>query len=155
MPAPRGSGRIADLDPALEEWESQPILGQGYSTRRTGAETGHQDQILDNQWLKTLLETGAVGAFAWLWLFARFLRRLGAEAKVDLSDRGQLLVAVAASVASFAFGMFFYDAFSFIQVTFLLFILLGVGATTLSMKPQERAVREARVPPRLATPQPS
>ena len=35
--------------------------------------------------------------------------------------------------------MFFFDAFSFIQVTFLLFILLALGASTLltARPPQE------------------
>jgi hypothetical protein len=145
-----GSGRVADLDPALEEWEAQPLLGQGYSTRQTGREAKNRAQILDNQWLKTLLETGALGAFAWAWLFMRFIRRLGAEAKVDRSDRGLLLVALTASVASYAVGMFFYDAFSFIQVTFILFVVLGLGAATLAIRPNERPVRVARMRPRLA-----
>ena len=28
-------------------------------------------QILDDQWLKTLVETGIIGVFGWLWLFFR------------------------------------------------------------------------------------
>jgi O-antigen ligase len=106
------------------------VLGQGYSTRQTGRED-RTSQILDDQWLKTLLETGIVGALAWLWLYVRFIRRAGAEAKIDRSDRGLLLVGLTASVTAFAVGMFFFDAFSFIQVTFLLFILLALGAATL------------------------
>jgi hypothetical protein len=129
-PGSAGSGRIADLDPALAEWAQRPVLGQGYSTRQTGRED-RTAQILDNQWLKTLLETGIVGALAWLWLYVRFIRRAGAEAKIDRSDRGLLLVGLTASVTAFAVGMFFFDAFSFIQVTFLLFILLALGAATL------------------------
>jgi hypothetical protein len=137
----QGSGRIADIDPALEEWEALPVLGQGYATRQVGREN-RQDQILDNQWLKTLLETGIVGVFAWAWLFTRFIRRLGAEAKRDQSDRGLLLVAITAGVAGFAAGMFFYDAFSFIQVTFILFVLLGLGASVV----RAPAVEPARAP---------
>jgi polysaccharide biosynthesis protein PslJ len=139
-----GSGRIADLDPALEEWESRPVLGQGFATRQTGREN-RQNHILDNQWLKTLLETGVVGAFAWFWLFARFTRRLGREAKCDLGERGFLLVALTASVVAFAVGMFFYDAFSFIQVTFLLFFLLALGAALLQL-PEARAPARPRPP---------
>jgi hypothetical protein len=129
-PGSAGSGRIADLDPALAEWAQNPVLGQGYSTRQTGRED-RRAQILDDQWLKTLLETGMVGVLAWLWLYLRFIRRAGAEAKVDSSDRGLLLVGLTASVTAFAVGMFFFDAFSFIQVTFVLFILLALGASTL------------------------
>jgi hypothetical protein len=129
-----GSGRIADLDPALAEWARQPVFGQGYSTRQTGREN-RQTQILDNQWLKTLLETGVVGTLAWVWLFARYWRRLGKESRYDVSDRGVLLVALVASTLSFAVGMFFYDAFSFIQVTFLAFIVLAFGAVALRLPP--------------------
>jgi polysaccharide biosynthesis protein PslJ len=136
-----GSGRIADLDPALAEWSQRPVFGQGYSTRQTGREN-RTAQILDNQWLKTLLETGIVGAFGWAWLYLRFIRKLGAEAKRDLADRGLLIVGLTASVAAFAVGMFFFDAFSFIQVTFVLFILLALGASTLATP---RPARKRRV----------
>lgn len=126
----RGSGRIADLDPALGEWSQQPLLGQGYGTRLTGREQSNAP-ILDNQWLKTLLETGLLGALAWLWVYVRFVRRLGRAAKEDDGERGWLLAALTASVTAFAVGMFLYDAFSFIQVTFLLFILCALGAALL------------------------
>ncbi len=42
-----------------------------------------------------------------------------------------LPVALAASVAMFAVSMFFFDAFGFIQATFLAFTLLGLSAVTL------------------------
>ena len=71
------------------------------------------------------------------WLFVRFLRRMRRAARGDDSPRGWLLVGAAASVAGFAIGMFTYDAFAFIQVTFLLFITLGVGAAALRMAPEE------------------
>jgi hypothetical protein len=132
----RGSGRIADLGPSLDEWSRQPVLGQGYSTRLTGRE--HTDQaaythILDNQWLKTLLETGVVGAAGWLWLVVAFVRRTGRRAKNEESDFGWLLGAISASVLAFAVGMFFYDTFSFIQVTFLFYILMALGAALLTL----------------------
>jgi hypothetical protein len=63
----------------------------------------------------------------------RAVRRLFREAKRDTSDRGWLLTALAASVASYAVGMFTYDAFSLHQVTFLVFILLGMAASALAL----------------------
>ena len=45
------------------------------------------------------------------------------------------MAALAASLAAFAVGMLTFDAFSFIQVTFLAFILLGLGGVML---PPER-----------------
>jgi hypothetical protein len=70
------------------------------------------------------------------------VRRFGKEAKRDDSARGWLLAAVAASTAAFAVGMLTYDAFSFIQVTFLLFIMVGIGASLL---PEPARVAELRV----------
>jgi hypothetical protein len=141
LPGYRGSGRLADVSPALEQYGRHPLLGDGFGTRIIDVNAF----ILDNQWLGTLLEVGALGAFAWLWLFLASVRRFGGEARRDVSQRGWLLGAFAAAVAAYAVGMFFYDAFAFVQVTFLLFILLGLGAALLQMRPVGE-VRPARAP---------
>jgi hypothetical protein len=130
-PGWRGSGRIADLGPAMQEFGGHPLFGQGFGTRQPGRELNNA-QILDDQWLKTLLETGIIGTFAWVWLLVRFARRTGRAAKADDSERGWLLTAITASVLAFSVGMFLYDTFSFIQVTFLFFIILGLGAAALA-----------------------
>jgi O-antigen ligase len=114
-----GSGRLADLSPTLSELSKNPLVGQGFSTRQPVKHP--ETAILDDQWLKTLAETGIIGALGWLWLFC---------------------LSIAASVTAFAAGMAFYDAFSFIQVTVMLFIVLGLGAalggSTLREVPPER-----------------
>jgi hypothetical protein len=144
-PGWRGSGRLADVGPTLDEFGERPLLGQGYGTRITGRGPDSNSLILDNQWLKTLVETGAVGAFAWVWLFVRFARRAGPAGKADEGERGWLLTALTASVLAFAVGMFFYDAFAFIQVTFLSYIMLALGAVALQAPPETRsAARAAR-----------
>jgi polysaccharide biosynthesis protein PslJ len=142
-PGGRGSGRIADIGPALGEFSERPLLGGGYGTRVVDEGPKTNALILDNQWLGTLLETGLIGGLAWLWLFVRAVRRFGARAKEDDSARGWLMAAMAASTAAFAVGMATFDAFSFIQVTFLAFILLGLGAVHLSPAPAEGRRRRA------------
>jgi hypothetical protein len=121
------AGRVADLAPTLAEVSEKPFLGYGFGTRIT---TGPDSNacILDNQWLGTLLEVGVVGALAWLWLFLGVLRRFGRVARGDPSPTGWLLAAVTASMTAYAVGMFTYDALGFVQVTFFLFIILGLGA---------------------------
>ena len=136
----KGSGRIADIRPSLSEFAQRPVLGEGLGTRVVDTATPNA-RILDDQWLSTLLETGAVGAFAWLWLYARFCRRLGREARADPGDRGLLLTALLASVISFAVGMLLFDAFSFVQVTFVLFILLALGVSLTRLEPATNAER--------------
>jgi hypothetical protein len=135
----RGSGRVADLGPALHnEFAVQPVFGQGFGTRIVDIGPKENAQILDNQWLVTLLETGAAGFAGWIWLFARFIRRLGRRAKRDPTDLGWLATALTASVTAYAVGMFFYDAFSFYQVTFFLFIMLGLGSALLASTAERR-----------------
>jgi O-antigen ligase len=153
-----GSGRLADVGPALGEWKRQPLFGEGFGTRVVdGSAAGAQANILDDQWLGTLLETGALGFAGWIWFFIRAVRRFGAEAKRDDSDRGWLLASFAAAVAAYAVGMLTYDAFSFIQVTFLLFIFVGLGSALLAERPVPVAFRAQREEQRRAelTPRPS
>ena len=121
------AGRVADLAPSLAEYSQKPLFGQGFGTRLTTGERANAC-ILDNQWLGSLLELGALGAVALLWLISRFIRRMGHYARSDQTHEGWLPTALAASVAAYAVGMLTFDAFAFIQVTFLLFILLGLGS---------------------------
>jgi hypothetical protein len=132
----RGQGRVADLGPAIDEWSQNPLLGQGYASRVVDGENPNA-QILDNQWLASLLETGLLGVLGIAWLFWRSVRRLGAAAKRNVSPQGSLFVGLAASIAAFAIGMLTFDAFSFIQVTFFLFMLLAVAASALAMERRE------------------
>jgi O-antigen ligase len=141
----RLSGRR--LGPQFEAIGAQPAFGQGYGTRVTTESTDpfaarlpeqriftKNARILDNQWLGTTVETGLIGFFAWIWLFGRFLRRTARGARSDRSARGWLLTAFTASTAAAAVGMFTYDTFSFIQVTFVLYFVLALGASTLMYK---------------------
>jgi O-antigen ligase len=136
------NGRLADIGPSLDEWSRRPVLGEGLGTRITGfTESFVNARILDDQWLGTLLETGIVGVAGWLFLLVRSVRRLGREAKADRSPRGWLMASLAASIAAFGVGMLTFDAFSFIQVTFLFWILLAFGAALL---PSGARLRESR-----------
>jgi O-antigen ligase len=115
----------------LREFSQTPLFGQGYATR--SVVFGQQNaQILDDQWLGNLLETGLIGTFAWAWLFRRSIRRLSRRAKDDADLPGWLAASVNASIIAFVVGMFTFDAFAFAQVTMVVFILLAVGATLLA-----------------------
>jgi polysaccharide biosynthesis protein PslJ len=127
-----GSGRLADLGPGLHEAKSYALFGEGFGTRIT--EWGRANApILDDQWLNTLLETGALGILSWIWLFGRAYRRLARGARSDDSSHGWLLAALAASIVAFPIGMMTYDAFSFIQVNLMVYVLLALGAVLLQV----------------------
>jgi len=126
-------GRLRLLGPSLDEWAQRPLFGQGEGTRITGFEAPNRNApILDNEWLGTLLELGVLGFAAWAWLLLRAVRRLGARARDAPAEEGWLFAGLAASVAAFGVGMFTYDAFSFIQVTFVFWILLGLASSLLA-----------------------
>lgn len=124
------AGRLADLGPAMQTWEQDPLLGLGFGTSITVGPKANAP-ILDDQWLGSLIETGALGVFAWGWFFVRFIRRTGREAKRSDSDRSWLMAAFCASITAFAIGMVTYDAFSFIQETLIMFILVALGCSAL------------------------
>jgi polysaccharide biosynthesis protein PslJ len=133
-----GSGRLADVGPSLEEWSRTPIFGQGFGTRLPStSDDVINAMILDNQWLSSLLELGLLGAIALVWLFVRATRRLGRVARVNDEPHGWLLTGLCASIAAFAIGMFTFDAFSFTQVTFLVFIMLGLSAAALRFSAED------------------
>ena len=125
-----GSGRLATLWPALHtEFDPNPLVGEGYGTRVTTRSPDgprRNAPILDDEWLGILCQIGLLGTFALVWLFVRLIRRVAPAARED-NARGWFLVAVIASVAGSFASMFFYDAFSFIQVTFMIFIVMGLG----------------------------
>jgi hypothetical protein len=130
-----GSGRVASFGPAVDEASSHPLFGGGFGTRIVTDEPGGPKKnsfILDDEWLSTTLELGLVGVFAWIWIFWRFCSRAWKIARHDTSDAGWMLTAFVASVLSFAMGMAFYDAFSFIQVTILMIVMLALGCSTMA-----------------------
>lgn len=137
-----GEGRVADLGPSLDQFAQKPFLGQGFGSRLTSqSDPVVNARILDNQWLGTLLEVGVFGAFALLWLYVRAVRMLARRARNDGTPHGWLLATLAASLTAYAAGMLTYDAFSFIQVTFISFILLGLAAAAIRLSDAEAAER--------------
>jgi hypothetical protein len=126
-----GSGRIADLGPSLSEWSRSPFVGEGFGTRITSADGITGAQILDDQWLSTLLELGAIGTGGLLWLFCRAIRQLARRARETEGADSWLMTGLAASITGFAVGMLTFDAFAFIQATFLAFVMLAFAAVAL------------------------
>jgi O-antigen ligase len=122
-----GSGRLADLGPSLALWSEKPVFGYGYGTLQTTGPDANA-RILDNQWLSSLLNLGALGVLSLVWLFKRFIGGVGRRARHERTVDGWLLVALAASAFAFAVGMFTYDAFAFTQITFVFFVILGLGS---------------------------
>jgi O-Antigen ligase len=136
-----GTGRLEQVGPSLRTWGQKPLFGQGLGTRMTSkqdvATSGvYNAHTLDDQWLSSLLEVGLFGVLSLLWLFLRALRKLKYRAKRDDTDYGWLLTALATGICAYVFGMFTYDSFSFIQVTLMLYVFLGLTAVALRLAPE-------------------
>lgn len=143
----RGQGRVADLGPALEEFAQRPFVGQGFGTRVEDAARANA-QILDNQWLLLLLETGVLGAIAFGWLVLRSVRLLAGAARSRAGPDGWLPASLAASLTGMAVGMLTFDSFAFVQATFIMWIFIALGSATVLLYRDDRVTsRPPTTPP--------
>jgi hypothetical protein len=129
----QADGRFADISPSLRQWEARPLFGQGFATRVVEPVERANARILDDQWLGLLVEVGVIGVGLLLWLFTRSVSTLGRLARRDASSLGLLSGSIAASIVAAGVGMITYDMFSFVQVTFLLFLMLAIGASVVAL----------------------
>ncbi|MCR2808882.1 MULTISPECIES: O-antigen ligase family protein [unclassified Microbacterium] len=128
-----GQGRLADLPQAFAEFSYSPLAGTGLGSRVVVGDDANAD-ILDNQWLGSLLESGVLGVLGlvvllvWpIFVLTRFAFRRGVPA-----SRAYLALAIATSAVGYATAMFFYDAFAFMQTLLMLSVLLGIGAWAMT-----------------------
>ena len=85
----RGHASAAGGRPRPDARASRPASrssAQGFGTRIVERAEANAC-ILDNQWLGTLLETGAGGVIAWLWLFVAVVRRSGGQRRTTTRPR--------------------------------------------------------------------
>ena len=112
------------------------MFGQGFGTRLTSDPTSSTNaKILDDEWLGLLIEVGLFGALFLLWMYVRFVRRVARAAKADDGPTAGCSRPSPRESAAFAIGMLTFDAYSFIQVTFLSFILMGLAAAAMRLGP--------------------
>ena len=133
----RGSGRLADLRPGYRYWLAAPVLGHGVGTQNSTAGDVHakgfeQDApseiIFDDQYLSTIVTTGIVGLAIVVWFIWGGVIGMRAAALRSAGSAKALIGACAVSCAGFGAGMITYDAFSFVQVTLLFFVIAAMGA---------------------------
>ena len=167
------ANRASRWGPMLHAFAARgdPLFGEGYGTRVTGMTTlptqggnakptlvkldeggygyvGDNAIVLDDQWLKSLLETGVVGVMGWLCLFVSMVRKLGRRARLERgTPEGWLPVAIAAATTAFAVSVFTYDAFSFVQAMVLQYMLIALASVILSLPPHKARIVSRRTTP--------
>ena len=132
-----GSGRIADLGPALDLWLEKPIVGRALGTgvtradsqreRTATAEANEPRIIFDNQYLHTLIYLGLAGFVGVVWFLFRAVRRLGGAARRLAGGNGDLLVACTASCVAWGISLAVFDAFAFVQASLVFFVIAAIG----------------------------
>ena len=133
-----GSGRIADIGPALDELVARAVLRSGLRHapdqrhRRTRQRADPRRRVARHAARGRASSarsacSGSTCAPSGCWRGRR---------RPTTATSSWLTTALAASITAFAVGMLTFDAFSFIQVTFLSFVLLGMGAVALRLGPQ-------------------
>jgi polysaccharide biosynthesis protein PslJ len=139
-------GRIRQIRPMVTEASHHPFFGEGLGTRITGFDSPDRNApILDNQWLNNLLDVGFVGFGLWVWLFVRSIRLLLRRARESSGDGDEwLFLGLASSILALAVGMLTFDAFSFTQVSFIFWILLGLVAALLSESSRTTSIKSPR-----------
>lgn len=134
-----GSGRIADLGPALRLWLEKPMLGRSLGTGVTRADSPNERSeveevepgsaiIFDDQYLHTLVYLGLVGLVGVLWVVWGTVWKLAQGVRrVESVQSGDLLVACAAACAGFGVSLAVFDAFAFVQASLLFFAIAALG----------------------------
>ena len=140
-----GSGRLDDIEPGIDLWSRSPLVGLGVGTREvatSGAaarapvpgQASTPAIIFDNQYLRTLVSLGIVGLIGAVWFIWGSAIRLGRRSKRLAGDDGNLLAACAIACGGYGAGMAFFDAFSFVQVTLLFFIVAALGLRAMVLR---------------------
>ncbi|MET4157304.1 O-antigen ligase family protein [Agromyces sp. PvR057] len=139
-----GAGRLADLEPAMAEVQQHPFFGSGFGSRIVIGDEANAF-ILDNQFLGTLMETGALGVLglAVFLLVPPIMLLRFAFAQAAERRHAVLALAIAVAISGYIAAIFFYDAFGFFQTFFILCILLAVGAWLLTEAPRRPVVERA------------
>jgi hypothetical protein len=146
-PGYRGQGRLADLGPAFTSFVQTPFFGTGIGSRIVVGPSSNSN-ILDNQWLGTLLDAGVIGVAGLATLLVVPIVLLLVYAfRVKPGDKyASLAIAIAISTIGYGVAMFFYDAFSFMQTFLILMMLLAVGAWLLTEMRRRPAVADQPAP---------
>lgn len=129
-------GRTSDYGPVVPDIQHSLLLGRGY-----GSYDPERHRFLDNEWLGRIIETGIIGAVAYLLLILAVVGVAHRASRMKDPLRRGLGVSVAASVAVYALTNGVFDALAFPQAPYMFFFVAALIAV---------AVRDGYGPPRRA-----
>lgn len=137
-----GAGRLADLEPAMAIVREHPFFGTGVGSRVVVGEEKNAF-ILDNQWLGTLMDAGAVGVIGLIVLFLApvvMLMRYSFKSTTT-PQYASLAFSIAILLIGYTIAAYFYDAFGFYQAFMLFWVFLAIGAWVITEAPRKSTRR--------------
>ena len=138
------TGRTGDYGVVLHLFARNPVFGRGHFTF-----VPRYYRIVDNQFLVSLVEVGAVGLTAFVTLAgAAILATLMARRRGTSAEHRHLALALCASIAGIIVSFATFDALGFQMVSGTTFLLFGLaGACWQVATTEQRARRSGRSEP--------
>jgi polysaccharide biosynthesis protein PslJ len=127
-----------------------PFLGRGYETYDQ-----KKYRILDNQYLTTMIGTGAIGVLAYFSIFLSIFLVAFRVARNRGGDGASIAIAIAATTVALALGSALFDLLAFPQIPYMLCFFAGFAVVlSWDLAPRSAAARTRDVvlPPRPVVP---
>ncbi len=122
-----------------------PFLGRGYETYDQ-----KKYRILDNQYLTTMIGTGALGVIAYFSIFLSIFLIACRVARNRGGESASIAIAIAATTVALALGSALFDLLAFPQIPYLLCFFAGFAVVLsweLAPEPAVAHARGALLPP--------
>jgi hypothetical protein len=133
--------RLSDYSLVLPDLVNDIAIGRGYGTYDANRYT-----LLDNQYLKTAVETGALGVLAYVVMILSAIA-LAVTARLRASaDGAPVAAALIAGLVAVAISNALYDALGFVQLGYIFFFLSACAV--VASKDSTRVQRAVGVVPR-------
>jgi len=132
--------RQSDYSAIRPDVIDHPFLGRGYETYDQ-----KKYRILDNQYLTTMIGTGALGVIAYFSIFLSIFLIAFRVARNRRGDDGSIAIAIAATTAALALGSALFDLLAFPQIPYLLCFFAGFAVVlSWDIAPSRAPARERR-----------
>ncbi|MCL5291405.1 MAG: O-antigen ligase family protein [Actinobacteria bacterium] len=134
------NGRVADYPRILSFFIDKPLYGHGYGWWNNNALF-----YVDNQYLKVLVELGALGLVALICFFRKLAVEIWRASAIAMPEERDLLVSILASCAAYIVTLATYDSFGFTQVTYVFFVIAALGVSLAGYVRSQRPVSDSLV----------
>jgi polysaccharide biosynthesis protein PslJ len=140
-------GRTRDYESVWPDILQHPVFGRGY-----GSYTPDQYRYLDNEYLQRLVETGIVGALAYLLVVLAVVFTAHLTTRSKDPARSATAIAIVAAAAVYGVTNSTYDQLSFPQAPYL---LLFFGALAVVLRDGEKHAPSSPIATRRTDQQPA